>query len=147
MHIAVGSDHAGFTLKLEVLRLLKELGHPYYDFGTYSTDPVDYPDYAKAVAEAVASGQYDCGIILCGSGIGASITANKVKGIRAALCHDTFSARSSREHNDANVLCFGERVIGPGLARDIVTTWLSSEFNREERHMRRVEKIKMMESC
>ena len=145
MHIAIGADHAGFRLKAEIIKLLDELGHTYRDFGAYDASPSDYPDFGRAVAEAVARGDFDLGILICGNGIGMSIVANKVKGIRAALCHDTFSAHQSREHDDANVLCLGERVIGPGLARDIVKAWLAAEFSGAERHRRRLDKIKAME--
>ncbi len=145
MHIAIGADHAGFRLKAEIIKLLDELGHTYRDFGAYDASPSDYPDFGRAVAEAVARGDFDLGILICGNGIGMSIVANKVKGIRAALCHDTFSAHQSREHDDANVLCLGERVIGPGLARDIVKTWLAAKFSGAERHRRRLDKIKAME--
>jgi len=145
MRIAIGADHAGFHLKAEIIKLLSELGHTYEDFGAYDARPSDYPDFGRAVAEAVARGDFDLGILICGNGIGMSIVANKVKGIRAALCHDTFSAHQSREHDDANVLCLGERVIGPGLARDIVKTWLAAEFSGAERYRRRLDKIKAME--
>ncbi|HEX2922463.1 MAG TPA: ribose 5-phosphate isomerase B [Chloroflexota bacterium] len=141
MKIAIGSDHAGLTLKKEIIALLKDLNVKVQDFGGSDTWPVDYPDVARPVAEAVAQGEYDRGILICGTGIGMSITANKVKGIRAALCHDTFSAHASREHNDANVLCMGQRVIGVGPALDIVKTWIATPFSSEERHARRVHKI------
>ncbi|BAF61006.1 MAG: ribose 5-phosphate isomerase B [Pelotomaculum sp.] len=144
MKVAVASDHGGFRLKEEVIGLLRELGIAYRDFGTYSEDPVDYPDMALAVAEAVRKGEYDRGVLCCGTGIGVAICANKVPGIRAALCHDTFSARAAREHNDANILTMGQRVIGPGLARDIVATWLQAEF-QGGRHARRVDKIRCIE--
>lgn len=144
MKIAIGSDHGGFQLKKTICRFLEEEGIAYQDFGTYSPESCDYPDIAFAVAEAVARGEFDQGILICGTGIGMAIAANKVPGIRAALCHDTYSARMSREHNDANVLTLGERVVGPGLAVEIVKTWLSSSF-AGERHSRRVEKIKARE--
>lgn len=140
MKIAIGADHGGFSLKEDIKQLLDELGYEYQDFGTHSSDSVDYPDVAVPVAQAVAAGQFDRGILICGTGIGIGIAANKVKGIRAALVHDTFSAHASREHNDANILTMGERVIGPGLARDIVKIWLSTEFEGG-RHERRVTKI------
>ncbi len=120
--------------------LLVELGHSCEDFGCHDTTSVDYPDVGRPVAEAVSQGKCERGVLLCSTGIGMSIVANKVHGVRAALCHDTFSARRSREHNDANVLCLGESVVGQGLARDIVTTYMSSEFEGG-RHARRVEKI------
>lgn len=144
MRIAVGSDHGGFNLKGEVLTVLKELGHEARDFGTYSLESVDYPEIALAVASVVAKGEFEHGIIICSTGTGVSIAANKVKGIRAALCHDTFSARRAREHNNANVLCMGEFVIGKGVAREVVNAYLSSEFEGG-RHERRVGKIMAIE--
>ncbi|MGO0123401.1 ribose 5-phosphate isomerase B [Desulfothermobacter acidiphilus] len=140
MKIAIGSDHGGWQLKQVVRRFLEEEGLEYRDFGTHSPESCDYPDIAFAVAEAVARGDFDRGILICGTGIGMTIAANKVPGVRAALCHDTYSARMSREHNDANVLGLGERVIGPGLALEIVRTWLAASF-AGERHRRRVDKI------
>ena len=145
MRIAIGSDHAGFRLKGEIIKLLRELGHDCRDFGTQSEEHCDYPDYAQAVAEAVARGECERGILICATGIGMSMAANKVKGIRAALCHDVFSARRSREHNDANILCLGAEVLGVGLALEIVRAWLAAEFSGGERHRRRVEKIEAME--
>lgn len=144
MHIAIGSDHAGFELKQAITSLLSELGHSYEDFGCYNTSSVDYPDIGRSVAEAVSQGKFEQGILVCSTGVGMSIVANKVRGIRAALCQDTFSARRAREHNDANVLCLGEWVIGQGLAREVVTTYLCSEFVGG-RHARRVEKIQALE--
>ncbi|OPX84372.1 MAG: putative sugar phosphate isomerase YwlF [Pelotomaculum sp. PtaB.Bin104] len=144
MKIAIASDHGGFRLKEEVAGLLSEFGIEYKDFGTFSEAAVDYPDLALIVAEAVCAGDFDRGILCCGTGIGVSIAANKVPGIRAALCHDTFSARAAREHNCANILTLGQRVIGAGLARDIVTTWLEAEF-QGGRHASRIEKIKAIE--
>ena len=141
MKIAVGSDHAGLSLKKEIIALLKEMSVKVQDFGCSDTWPVDYPDVARPVAEAVAQGEFERGILICGTGIGMSITANKVKGVRAALCHDTFSARSSLEHNNANVLCMGERIIGVGAAMDVVRSWVGARFSGEERHVRRVAKI------
>ncbi|HEX3032676.1 MAG TPA: ribose 5-phosphate isomerase B [Bacillota bacterium] len=145
MKLALGSDHGGFRLKEEIKKLLEEQGLSYQDFGCYSTDSVDYPDIALAVGEAVAAGQCERGILVCGTGIGISIAANKIPGIRAALCHDTFSARATREHNDSNILAMGERVIGVGLALDIVKTWLATEF-AGDRHQRRVDKISQIEA-
>ena len=144
MHIAVGSDHAGFGLKQATLSLLSELGHTYEDFGCHDTSSVDYPDIALPLAEAVSQGKFDRGILLCSTGVGMSIAANKVAGIRAALCHDTFSARRSREHNDANILCMGEWVAGKGLAREIIMAYLNSDFVGG-RHARRVEKVHHIE--
>lgn len=144
MRIALGADHGGYVLKEEIKKWLAAQGYEYQDYGTHSADSCDYPDIAAAVAGSVASGQCEKGIIVCGTGIGVSIAANKVKGIRAALCHDTFSARASREHNDANILTLGERVIGRGLALDIVDVWLCSEF-AGGRHKARVDKITALE--
>lgn len=144
MRVAIGSDHGGFKLKSEILNYLREQNIEYRDFGTYSTDSVDYPDFAAAVARAVAGGDFQRGILCCGTGIGVSIAANKVPGIRAALCHDTFSARMASEHNMANIITMGERVIGPGLARDIVGAWLGAVF-AGGRHARRLEKIDELE--
>lgn len=140
MKVAIAADHGGYSLKEELKTLLEDLGQEYTDFGCHCQDSVDYPDYALPVAEKVAAGEYDRGILICGTGIGMSITANKVKGIRCALCHDTFSAKATRQHNDSNVLALGERVIGPGLAREIVKIWLETEFEGG-RHERRVTKI------
>lgn len=137
MLVAIGSDHGGFRLKEDIKQYLTEQGIDFKDFGTSSTDSVDYPDISREVALAVADGKCDRGIIICGTGIGVSIAANKIKGIRAALCHDVYSAQMSREHNDANILTMGERVIGAGLARAIVEKWLSTEF-AGGRHSRRV---------
>ncbi|WP_088554935.1 ribose 5-phosphate isomerase B [Calderihabitans maritimus] len=144
MKIALGSDHGGFELKEKIKKYLEERGISYHDFGTYNQESVDYPDFALQVAEAVRAGQYDRGILVCGTGIGVSIAANKVPGVRAALCHDVFSAKASREHNDANILTLGQRVVGPGLALEIVRVWLESEFTGG-RHERRVRKITSIE--
>ncbi|MCH7320560.1 MULTISPECIES: ribose 5-phosphate isomerase B [Solibacillus] len=144
MKIAISSDHGGNNLRKEIMALLDELAISYEDFGPQSSDSVDYPDYARPVAERVASGEFDKGILICGTGIGISIAANKFKGIRCALVHDTFSAKATRNHNDSNILAMGERVIGAGLAREIVTTWLNAEFEGG-RHIRRVEKISEIE--
>lgn len=144
MNIAIGSDHAGFILKQAIIGLLAELGHRYEDFGSYDDVPLDYPDIGIAVAKSVADKKFDRGILLCSTGVGMCIVANKIPGIRAALCHDTFSAERAREHTDANILCLGEWVIGKGLARDIVKTFLSSEY-LGGRHARRIEKIDKIE--
>ena len=136
--IALGSDHGGYGLKQEVIKHLKERGLEYKDYGCYSEESCDYPVYGRAVAEAVASGECERGIIICGTGIGISITANKVPGIRAALCHDCFSAEATRQHNDANVLAMGARVIGPGRALKIVDIFLDTPFSNDERHVRRI---------
>lgn len=144
MRIALGSDHGGYLLKNEIKGLLEADGYEVKDFGCFTAESVDYPDIGQAVGEAVVAGKFDRGIICCGTGIGISISANKVPGVRAALCGDCFSAKASREHNDANVLALGERVIGVELAKMIVKTWLSSEF-QGGRHGRRVEKIRNIE--
>ena len=140
MKIAIGSDHAGFRLKEIVKNFLKTKNIEVEDFGTYTEESVDYPDYAFKVGEAVARKDFDFGILICGSGIGMSIAANKVKGIRAALCNDLYSAHVSREHNNANILCMGGRVIGEEVAKEIVSVWLNAKFEGG-RHERRVNKI------
>jgi ribose 5-phosphate isomerase B len=145
MKIAIGADHAGYHLKQDILEYVRYLGYDCDDFGTISADPVDYPDFALKVAQAVAAGKYALGILLCGTGVGMSITANKVKGIRAAVCNETFSAHETRAHNDANILCMGGRVLGPGLARDIVKIWLETPFSQGERHVRRVGKMNALD--
>ncbi|MBU0943351.1 MAG: ribose 5-phosphate isomerase B [Proteobacteria bacterium] len=137
MKIAIGSDHGGLTLKTVVLALLQELGYEGEDVGCFAADSVDYPQYADLVCEKVAKGQADKGILICGTGIGMSMAANKHATIRAALCSEQYTARMSREHNDANVLCMGERVTGPGIAEEIVRTWLSTPF-AGGRHLRRI---------
>ncbi len=144
MKIAISSDHGGNNLRREVMSLLDELNISYEDFGPQNSDSVDYPDFAKPVADGVASGKFDRGILICGTGIGMSIAANKVKGIRCALVHDVFSAKATRCHNDSNILAMGERVIGPGLACEIVKVWLGTEFEGG-RHARRIEKITELE--
>ena len=144
MKIAIGADHGGVHLKEHIKEYLKGKGIEVEDFGTTGEESVDYPDYAKKVADVVAGGKFEQGILICGTGIGISIAANKVKGIRAALCGDAFSARMSREHNNANILCMGERVIGVGLAETIVDSWLSASF-AGGRHERRVNKIMELE--
>ena len=139
--IAIGSDHGGFELKQAIMKHLEKRGLEYKDFGTYSDASCDYPVYGKAVAQAVAAGECDKGILICGTGIGISITANKVPGIRAALCSDCFSAQATREHNDANILAMGARVLGEGLALKIVDTFLDTPFSNDERHIRRISMI------
>lgn len=139
--IAVGSDHGGFILKQAILKHLEKRGEEYRDFGTYSEESCDYPDFGKAVARAVADGRYEYGIIVCGTGIGISIAANKIPGIRAALCGDCYSAEATRLHNDANILALGARVVGEGLALKIVDTFLDTPFSNDERHIRRISKI------
>ncbi len=146
MRIAIGCDHHGLNLKQSITKIITEAGHSYEDFGCYTTDSVDYPDIAKKVAEAVTRGYFERGILICGTGIGMSIAANKVKGVRAALCHDAFSARRARQHNDANILCLGagdEQEQEP--VAEIVNAFLTSEFEGG-RHQRRVDKIRDMES-
>lgn len=145
MKIAIGADHAGYRLKDEIVPLLKELGHEVEDFGCNCSESVDYPDYAIPVCERVAKGEADRGILICGTGIGMTIAANKVPGIRCALVHDLFSAKATREHNDSNVLAMGERVIGPGLAQEIVRVWLETPFSQGERHVGRVSKVMAIE--
>ena len=139
--IAIGSDHGGFELKKEIIKHLEKRGIEYRDYGTYSADSCDYPIYGKAVAHAVKSGECDRGIIICGTGIGISISANKIPGIRAALCGDCFSAEMARLHNDANILAMGARVVGTGLALKIADTFLDTPFSEEERHRRRIAMI------
>ena len=143
--VAVAADHAGFPLKAIVLQFLLGAGHEVIDLGTHSSDPVDYPDYARAIAESILSGQSTEGILLCGSGVGACVVANKFPGIRAGLCHDTYSAHQSREHDDCNVLCMGPRIIGDKLALEIVRTWIDAKFTGEERHVKRLAKLKAIE--
>ena len=145
MKVAIASDHGGINIREEIKSLLTELGVEFEDFGCECETSVDYPDYALPVAEKVASGEFDRGILICGTGIGMSIAANKVKGIRCALVHDMFSAKATREHNDSNVLAMGERVIGPGLAREIAKIWLTTEFEGG-RHTNRVNKIHNIEN-
>lgn len=145
MQIALGCDHRGLALKQAVVRLLGEMGYEFKDFGSFDTASVDYPDIAVQVGRAVISGQADYGVLVCSSGIGMSIVANKVKGVRAALCGDMFSARRARLHNDANVLCLGQDVIGEGLAMEIVKTFLTTGFEGG-RHARRLDKVREIEA-
>lgn len=145
MKIVLGSDHGGYQLKENLKKYLEEQNMEYIDFGCQSEKSVDYPDIGFKVAKEVKSGKYDRGILICGTGIGMSIVANKVKGIRATLCYNEFSARCSREHNDANILVLGGRVIGSGLAREIVRVWLNTDFSQKERHINRLNKIKQEE--
>ncbi len=139
--IAIGSDHGGYGLKLEIEEHLRKRGLEFRDFGCDSPASCDYPDIARPLAQAVAAGEYEKGIVICGTGIGVSITANKVRGIRCALCSDCFSAEMTRLHNDANMIAMGARVVGPGLALKIVDTFLDKPFSGEERHIRRIKKI------
>jgi RpiB/LacA/LacB family sugar-phosphate isomerase len=146
MRVAIASDHAGFKLKQDLVRYLGELGHKVVDFGTNSEDPVDYPDYAVALGDAVSGGTAERGILICGSGVGASVAANKLKGIRAGICHDTYSAHQGVEHDDMNVLVLGARVIGPALGRELAAAFLHATFSGEERHVRRLNKVKALET-
>ena len=146
MKIAVTSDHAGFFLKKEILHKLSVKQYPVLDLGTDGPEPVDYPDYAVAIGESIRSKQADRGIFICGSGVGGSIAANKIPDVRAGLCHDTYSAHQSVEHDDINVLVLGARVIGPELAMELVNAFLEARFTGEERHVRRLEKVKEIET-
>jgi ribose 5-phosphate isomerase B len=146
MQVVLGSDHAGFELKENLVPYLRGQGHGVVDVGTNSTASVDYPDYALAVAEAVRDGRAERGILLCGSGVGASVAANKIPGIRAGLCHDTYSAHQGVEHDDMNVLVLGARVIGQELAHELVRAFLGAKFTGEERHRRRLGKVRALES-
>ena len=141
MVIAIAADHGGFHLKTPLVEFLKELGHEVTDLGTNSEEPVDYPDFARAVAQEILAKKAERGILICGSGVGACVAANKFPGIRAAICHDTFSAHQGVEDDDINVLCLGARVIGPELAKEIVRVWLSASFSGTERHRRRLAKV------
>ncbi len=146
MRVAIAADHAGFELKRDLAGQIAQQGHDVTDLGTHSTAPVDYPDMAEAVATAVRNGQADRGLLVCGSGAGVSVAASKFPGIRAAVCHDSYTARQAVEHDDVNVLCLGARVVGPALARILVDTFLAASFSGEERHMRRLAKIDGIEN-
>jgi ribose 5-phosphate isomerase B len=146
MKITIGCDHAGFPMKATLAEEIRRVGHEIDDVGAFNDEPSDYPDFARAVAERVRSGRADRGVILCGSGVGASVAANKVPGVRAALCHDTFSARQGVEDDDMNVLCVGARVIGPELAKEVLLAFLQARFSHAERHARRLGKIKAIET-
>ena len=145
MRFAVAADHAGFPLKERVIRRLEKLGHEAVDLGTGSTDPVDYPDYAAAAGDALLDGRGERAIVLCGSGQGAAVAANKIPGIRAAVCHDTYSAHQAVEHDDVNILCLGTRVVGPALVDELVAAFAAARFTGEERHRRRLAKIQALE--
>lgn len=147
LKIAIGSDHAGYPLKEEIAGSLRDDGYEIVDFGAHSTESVDYPDIAVTVAGVVASGEFDRGILICGTGVGVTITANKVKGIRAVVTSDTYSAAMSRKHNNANVLGMGARVVGAGLAFEIAKTFLTTDFEFGSRHERRVDKINALDEC
>ena len=147
MKIAIGVDHGGYPLKAEIIQALQQAGHEPIDLGATSLDPQDdYPDFALAVGQAVQSHQADRGIVICGSGVGACVAANKLKGVRAALCHDTYSAHQGVEHDDMNVICLGARIIGGELAREVVLAFANAKFSGEERHQRRLNKVLKIES-
>lgn len=147
MRLVLGADHAGFEMKEAVKKWLHEAGHEIEDVGALTYDPADdYPDYAIALARAVAEGRGERGILICGSGVGACVVANKIKGLRAAICHDTYSAAQAVEHDDVNVLCLGSRVVGPALAKTLIQTFLKARFSGEGRHRRRLAKIRDLES-
>jgi len=145
MKIAFGCDHAGIKLKKELIKYIKSLNYEYEDFGTYDEDSVDYPDFGIKIAKKVANGKFERGILICGTGIGMAITANKITGIRAALCCNTMMARLCREHNEANILVLGAKVVAPNIALEILKVFLETEFSNEERHIRRLNKIKELE--
>jgi ribose 5-phosphate isomerase B len=145
MRIAVATDHAGFPLKQPIIEQLHQLGHDVIDLGTDSEDPVDYPDYAEAAGNAVRTGRADRAVLICGSGVGASVAANKIPGIRAAVCHDAYSAHQGVEHDDMNILTLGARVIGPALAEELVQAFVRASFSGEERHERRLRKVLAIE--
>lgn len=145
MRVAIASDHAGFNCKQDLVKYLGELGHTVIDLGTNSEAPVDYPDYVSALSNAILGGAAERGIMICGSGVGASVAANKIKGIRAAICHDTYSAHQGVEHDDLNVLVLGGRVIGSALARELTATFVHATFSHEERHVRRLKKVEALE--
>lgn len=145
MRIVVGADHAGFELKQTIADFLRKQNHEIVDVGTHSTDPVDYPDYAEALGKAILEGKAERGVLICGSGVGASVAANKLVGIRAGLCHDTYSAHQGVEHDDTNVLVLGSRVVAYALAEELVKAFVGAKFSNEERHRRRLEKVKALE--
>ncbi len=146
MRIVVGSDHAGFPMKAHALEAIKALGHEVIDVGSFDDQPVDFPDIAKLVTGALADGTAERAIMVCGTGVGASIAANKVKGIRAAVCHDVHSAHQCVEHDDVNVMCIGAQIVGPWLANDLIRAFLEAEFSTSEEFRRRVEKLHVMDS-
>ncbi len=145
MRIAIGADHAGFPAKATAIKVVKAAGHTVLDLGAFNTDPVDYPDYALSVGRAIQNGEADRGILLCGSGVGVSIAANKLHGIRAGVCHDTYSAHQAVEHDRMNVLCVGPRVVGLAIIEELITAFLRAEFTGEVRHVRRTDKVDDME--
>ena len=146
MRVALGADHAGFELKRDLAAVLAQQGHELLDLGTHTAAPVDYPDTAEAVATALRNGQVDRGLLICGSGAGVAVAASKFPGVRAAVCHDCYTARQAVEHDDLNILCLGARVVGPSLARMLVETFLSARFQEDERHLRRLAKVDAIES-
>jgi ribose 5-phosphate isomerase B len=147
MRIAIGADHAGFPLKEEVRHFVESLGHEVIDLGAYNTEPSDYPDFAEAVGRAMIAGRAERGILICGSGVGVNVAANKIPGVRACMCHDTYSAHQGVEHDDMNVLVMGARIIGPALAFDLVSSYLNAKFQqKEERFVRRLNKVKAIEA-
>lgn len=146
MRVVIGSDHAGFDLKETILTRIREAGHEVVDVGTHDRAPVDYPDFAEALGAAIVEGRANRGVLVCGSGVGASVAANKVRGIRAGLCHDTYSAHQGVEHDDMNVLVLGARVIGPALAHELVHAFLEARFTQESRHVARLEKVRKLEA-
>lgn len=146
MKLAIGSDHAGFALKTELTEWLRREGHEVHDVGTHSSVPADYPDFAQAVGREITAGHVERGIIVCGSGVGACVAANKMKGVRAGLCHDTFSARQGVEDDDINAICLGARIIGSELARDVLRAFLAAKFSGLERHRRRLNKVLAIEA-
>jgi ribose 5-phosphate isomerase B len=146
MKIAVAADHAGFPLKDRVLEAVHQAGHEVVDLGTFSTDPVDYPDYARACGSAIQQGRAERAVLLCGSGVGACVAANKMVGIRGGVCHDTYSAHQGVEHDDMNVLCLGARIIGPEMIPELVKAFLGAHFTGEARHVRRLKKIEALEA-
>jgi RpiB/LacA/LacB family sugar-phosphate isomerase len=146
MRIVIGADHAGFMMKEDLAAQLRELGYDVLDVGARNTDPSDYPDFAEAVGKAVVEGKAERGVLICGSGVGASVAVNKIPGIRAAVCHDVYSAHQGVEHDNMNVLVLGSRIIGPELARDLVRTYLAAQFSGEARHRRRLAKVDAIET-
>lgn len=146
MKLVIGADHAGFQLKVAMGDLMRSLGHEVLDVGAFNENPADYPDFAEAVGRAVLDGRAERGLLICGSGVGASVAANKLPGIRAGMCHDTYSAHQGVEHDNMNVLVLGSRVVGVKLAEELVKTYLSANFTREERHVRRLGKVKALEA-
>jgi ribose 5-phosphate isomerase B len=146
LKIAIGGDHAGFTLKQELAESLRQAGHEVLDLGAHSTAPSDYPDFAEAVGRAIVEARAERGVLVCGSGVGVSVAANKIPGIRAAVCHDGYSAHQGVEHDDMNVLVLGARIVGPALARELVGAFVTARFSGEERHVRRLAKVKALEA-